>query len=102
LNRCGNEEQAPQRSQLHKRKFDADREEQQDHADLGQDLHGTRVGDQIESVGADQCPGHQKSRDRREPELMKDKHDGNGHREDDEQIAENGVVGHAIGCQDWV
>ena len=89
-----------QRSQLHERKFNADREEQQDDADFGQDFNRARVGDQVKPVGADQCSGHQKSRNRREPELMKDKHDGNGHREDDEQIAEDAVVGHTKGCQD--
>ena len=102
MKRSSAENKPLNRGELFERKFDADREEQQDHADFGQDLHRARVGDQIEPVRADQCSGHQKARDRGQPELMKHKHDGDRHREDDEQIAEHAVVGHAKDCRDRV
>jgi len=94
LQRAAGHEQAAVGPQVREREFDSDREEQQHHPDLGQHLDLLDVRDEIESVGPDQGPGRQEPGNGGHAELVEEKDDRDGHGEDDQQVAQDIVVGH--------
>jgi hypothetical protein len=79
---------------LDQRKFNADGEQKKDDADLGKDLNGADVPDEIEAVRSDEGAGNQESGDGGKPELMEEEYDGDRDGENDEQIAQHAVISH--------
>ena len=72
------------------------RSEQEQHdTDFREDLYRTDVPDEIQTVRPDQGAGDQESGNRREPELMEDKDDGDRDGENNEEVAEHTVISHS-------
>ena len=66
---------APHFPQPAERELDADREQQHDHADLGEALHILRIGHEPERIGAQQNPGDDEAGQGGELEPMENQND---------------------------
>src|SRR4029453_12844127 len=66
--------------------LDADREEQENHADFGEGLHVVAAADEPDSVRAEDGPGGEKSHHHRKAESLEEEDDGDREGEDDEQF----------------
>jgi hypothetical protein len=65
----------PHLAEAAERKLDADREQQQDHADFGETFDVLRIGNESEGIGAEQDPGNDKTGQGGELESMKNEND---------------------------
>src|SRR3990172_9157130 len=80
--------------ELGDRELQADGEEEEDHADLGQQLHLSHIGDEAQPIGAHQNPRGEETHDRRLPQAAEKKHHQRRNPEDRHQIPKKGYVLH--------
>lgn len=72
--------------------FEADHEQEHDHADLGQDSDGFGVLHQGQAAGADQDPGEKETHHRRKLDLVGDVDDQDGGAQEDDQLLDDGEI----------
>ncbi len=82
----GTENRLPHARELGEREFQTDGEEQQHHADLGQDLDLVSVRHEARTVGSDQRTSDQQPNDGRQVDLPQGVDHQPTHGEDDDQI----------------
>ena len=69
-------------------KLEADREQQQHHADLGEDLDRGNFADKAKAVGTDRDPRKHQANKQRQLQTQTHKGDRHGYQEDDQKVTE--------------
>ncbi len=82
------EDLAAHRPQLARPHLEADEEQEQHHAELGDVQDGVRVAEQAEAERPDQQAGAEVAEHRAEPELAEQRHGDHGRREQHDDVAE--------------
>ncbi len=77
LQRTQAEHLAAQRHHARPRKFEAEREQQEDHAEFGQQVRGVGLGEQAEGMRPQHQADGDVAQDRRQPEAPRQRHDEN-------------------------
>ena len=95
LDAAAQEHGLPQPAQAIDRQLQADAEQQQHHADLGQQLDLVGVVHQAQRRGAGQHAGQDEPRDRRDADAAQQRHDHDGRPQHDDQILEEAGIRHA-------
>ncbi len=88
LERAAEQERPPHLAQPGERQLEADDEEEEDDADLGEELDRLGVVDQAERGGADQHPGHEQPDQRRQAQPVADQHHQHRGAEDRDRLLE--------------
>jgi len=94
LYQSGNEGSAAHAAQLLQRELDADGEQQQDDAHLGERFHGVRVAHEPKAVGAHEQTGDDEPGKGGQAQAVEDQHDHHRDRENDRQVGEDGDLVH--------
>jgi len=88
LDRATEQYRTPQLADPVQRQLEADAEQQQHHADLGQHLDAVHVVDQPQGARTDEDAGDDVTRDRRHAQTAEQRDDGERRHEDDHEVVE--------------
>ncbi len=88
------EHQPAHHAQPLERQLEADREQQEGHAKLGQHPRRRRLVDQPERGGADQHAGREIAEDRADPQAPEQRHDHDGGEQEDQEVVKDVRFGH--------
>ena len=94
LEPAADDEHAPETPQLGERELEADREQEQNHPDLGELLDLVGVPDPPEAARPDEGARHEEAGDGGEAEPVQDEDDREGRPEEHDEIPENVELGH--------
>ena len=86
------ERDAPEPRSAVDRQLEADLEQQEDDAELGEVPHALRIGDEPESARPDQRADREEARDRRQPQPLEERDPGRREREDEQQLDEKAAL----------
>src|SRR5439155_22541595 len=89
LRETAHEDLAAHLFQPAERELDADREQEEDHPDLGEPFHIPRIGHEPEGVRAEQNAGDDEAGERGELESMENQNDQQGAGKDDGEVAQD-------------
>ncbi len=101
LQRAEAEHQSPHHPQALERELEADREQQEGDAELGERVGERQFLDQTEGMGSDQNTGDQITEDRAAAKPSKQRHDDHRSQQEHQQVGKGRQVAHRVRFVAW-